>query len=381
MHVRYPSDIASYQPRENMCTTPRYEDEQGTNFNPYSSLANFEQHDTIGTGKFGCVHLVRNIVNNDFCVMKVLNKRDTIKMKQVEHTRNEKEVLALVRNQNFFTQLYATYSDENNLYMCLEFCPGGELFKLLREVGRFNQKTTAFYGAEIVLAFEFLHAKNIAYRDLKPENVLIGSDGHLKLCDFGFAKKIDDRSWTLCGTPEYLPPEIILGKGHDKSVDWWSFGVFLFELLAGYAPFHGPRPIDIYEKILAGVDSVIFPNFFSAESRDIIRRFLTSKSRRLGNVRGGIKEIKRHNFFMTINWDRVARQEVAPPAVPNLQGAGDRANFDIVTDAHPKFNIFGEDETDANMDMHVEDKRGPSRVPSSPPDLSVFNDWATTIFV
>lgn len=107
--------------------------------------------------------------------------------------------------------------------------------------------------------------------------MLIAADGHLKLCDFGFAKHINDRSWTLCGTPEYLPPEIILGKGHDKSVDWWSYGVFIFELLAGYAPFYGPRPIDIYDKILAGIDAVNFPSFFSYEARDIITRFLTSR--------------------------------------------------------------------------------------------------------
>lgn len=256
--------------------------------------------------------------------------------------------------------------------------------------------------------------------------VLIGADGHLRLCDFGFAKYIEDRSWTLCGTPEYLPPEIILGKGHDKSVDWWSFGVFLFEMLAGYAPFYGPRPIDIYDKILEGVGSVVFPNFFTPEAKNIIRRFLVSRSRRLGNTRGGIAEIKTHPFFVStcsnashsfqasVNWIRVKNREIAPPAVPNLRGEGDRTNFDIL-EADQKFNLFqdfhrasgevsegqqpaeaGEGEEWTNMSLEETDaerkkfgektttwdtRKGHSSGPTLHYDCSVFDDWPTTVYV
>lgn len=131
------------------------------------------------------------------------------------------------------TTRFCTFQDDTNLYMLLEYVVGGELFTHLRRAGRFTNDMTRFYASEIVLAIEYLHSKDIIYRDLKPENLLIDHQGHIKITDFGFAKKVVDRTWTLCGTPEYLAPEIIQSKGHGKAVDWWALGILIFEMLAG----------------------------------------------------------------------------------------------------------------------------------------------------
>jgi serine/threonine protein kinase len=143
-------------------------------------------------------------------------------------------------------------NDQKYLYFVLEFVAGGELFTVLRTQGNFSEDQTKFYGAHIITIFEYLHSKNIIYRDLKPENVLINTNGYLKLADFGFAKIIDGKTYTLCGTPEYLAPEIILNKGHGKPVDWWTLGILIYEMLVGIDPFNDDDPMMIYQKIIKG---------------------------------------------------------------------------------------------------------------------------------
>lgn len=164
--------------------------------------------------------------------LKILSKKRIAETKQVAHIKNEKNILASVEHP-FIVNLIESFQDESNLYLAFEFIQGGEIFRLLRKENIFPNDVTLFYIAEITLALQYLHQRQIAYRDLKPENLLVGSDGHIKITDFGFAKKIEDRSYSLCGTPEYLAPEIILGQGHNHGVDWWSLGVLLYELLAG----------------------------------------------------------------------------------------------------------------------------------------------------
>ena len=179
----------------------------------------------------------------------------------------------------------------------MEYALGGELFTHLRSAGRFSGATTRFFAAEIVLTLEYHHKKNIIYRDLKPENILLDRKGHIKITDFGFAKEIVDkfvflavtaaslefliflffyetyRTFTLCGTPEYLAPEVIKGKGYSFEVDWWALGVLIFEMLAGYPPFYDENPFGIYEKILLG--RLVFPTHFDSASRDLIKRLLS----------------------------------------------------------------------------------------------------------
>lgn len=187
---------------------------------------------TIGTGTFARVALCRHNTNRRYYALKILSMADVIKLKQVEHVKNEKNILSEVKHP-FLVSLVWSHKDNSCLYMLFIFIPGGELFSYLRSSGKFPYSTSFFYAAEIVSALEYLHSLSIIYRDMKPENLLLDRDGHLKITDFGFAKKVQDRTWTLCGTPEYLAPEIIQSKGHNKAVDWWALGILIYEMLAG----------------------------------------------------------------------------------------------------------------------------------------------------
>jgi len=188
-----------------------------------------------GTGTFGRVLLVRlrQRERQTHFAMKVLRKTDVVRLRQVEHVNAERFILARIRHP-FIVDLYATFQDHLNIYMLLSYVPGGELFSHIRRAQRFSADVTRFYLAIIVLALRYLHSFNIIYRDLKPENLLLDSRGYLKIADFGFAKVVDDRTWTLCGTPEYLAPEIIQSDGHGKAVDWWACGILCYEMLVGY---------------------------------------------------------------------------------------------------------------------------------------------------
>jgi len=213
--------------------------------------------------------------------------------------------------------------------MLLEYVAGGELFTYLRSAHKFENDKALFYAVEIVSALAHCHELDIIYRDMKPENVLIDVNGHVKLTDFGFAKKVKDRTWTLCGTPEYLAPEIIQSKGHGKAVDWWSLGILIYEMLAGFPPFFDENPFDIYRKILEC--KVEFPRHFSSHAKDLIRLLLTlDRTKRLGCLRRGTQDILDHKWFSTrgFTWDDVYKRKLRPPIVPNVTHAGDSGNFE-----------------------------------------------------
>lgn len=186
--------------------------------------------------------------------------------------------------------------------MLLEYVCGGEIFRLLRSECRFINDVALFYIVEIVQALEHIHKFSIAYRDLKPENLLIDIEGHIKMTDFGFAKLVKDKTYTLCGTPEYLAPEIIQSNGHDKNVDWWALGILLFEFLAGYPPFYDENPWEIYKKILAGVFE--FPPNFESKARDLINKLLkTDPEDRLGHGKDGSENVRKHKWFKGVDWE------------------------------------------------------------------------------
>jgi len=250
--------------------------------------------------------------------IKVLSKAAIIRRKQVGHVADEYKTLRALKDHPYAIQLYSTFTDDLNLYFCLEYGEGGELFTVLRGVGKFSEDLTRFYTSEILCCLDFLHSKSIVYRDLKPENVLFSREGHIKLCDFGFSKVVTDRAWTLCGTPEYMAPEIILGKGHSKGVDFWSLGIFIFELLSGVPPFFGNDTVEIYESIVTGVYS--FPSHFSIAAQDLIGELLHQKaSKRLGNHIGGISAIHNHPFYHGVDWKAVYAKEVKAPPIPNCE--------------------------------------------------------------
>ncbi|CAG8656196.1 12636_t:CDS:2, partial [Dentiscutata heterogama] len=235
-------------------------------------LSDFTICRTLGTGSFGRVHLVQSKHNNKYYAMKVLKKSEVVRLKQVEHTNNEKHILEQVQHP-FLVNLWGTFQDSCNLYMVMDYVVGGELFSILRKTQRFPDHVAKFYAAEVILAFEYLHSKDIIYRDLKPENLLLDRNGHIKITDFGFAKYVPDITWTLCGTPDYLAPEIIQSKGYGKAVDWYSLGVLIFEMLAGYPPFYDEDHMRLYEKILAG--RIKYPSFFDSDAKDLLKRLLT----------------------------------------------------------------------------------------------------------
>ncbi|EPZ32887.1 putative camp-dependent protein kinase catalytic subunit [Rozella allomycis CSF55] len=258
--------------------------------------------------------------------MKVLKKSEIVRLKQVEHVNNERNILSLV-NHPFVVNLFCTFQNTRNLYMLMEYVLGGELFSHLRRAGRFSNDVTKFYISEILLAIEFLHSKNVVYRDLKPENLLLDSRGHVKITDFGFAKIVEDRTWTLCGTPEYLAPEIIQSKGHGKAVDWWALGILAFEMLSGYPPFFDDNPFGIYEKILAG--KITFPTHIDAEAKDLIKRLLVGdRTKRLGNLKGGSEDVKKHKWFRGVDWQMLFDKQIPAPIIPMARHPGDTCNFD-----------------------------------------------------
>ncbi|KAH0504125.1 cAMP-dependent protein kinase catalytic subunit PRKX isoform X1 [Microtus ochrogaster] len=290
------------------------------------ALQNWDTVATVGTGTFGRVNLVKEKTGRRYYALKIMSIPDVIRLKQEQHVQNEKAVLKEI-NHPFLVKLFWTGHDNRFLYMLMEFVPGGELFTYLRNRGHFSSIAAIFYSTEIVCAIEYLHSKEIVYRDLKPENILLDREGHIKLTDFGFSKKLVDRTWTLCGTPEYLAPEVIQSKGHGRAVDWWALGILIFEMLSGFPPFFDDNPFGIYQKILAC--KIDFPRHLDFTSKDLIKKLLVvDRTRRLGSMKNGVEDIKRHRWFRGVEWESVPQRKLKPPIVPKLSGDGDTSNFE-----------------------------------------------------
>ncbi|KAF3216749.1 serine/threonine protein kinase, AGC [Orbilia oligospora] len=305
----------------------------------------FELLRTLGTGTFARVWLVRpkreyRTSGTEFYALKVLKKKDVVKLKQVEHVLNERMLLSVSRPQPFIVDLFASWSDRENLYMLLEYSPGGEVFTYLRKMRRFNQVQTQFYIASVTLILEFLHDRGIVYRDLKPENILLDARGHVKLVDFGFAKRIGSQeTYTLCGTPEYLSPEVIQSRGHTTAVDWWALGILTYEFLCGFPPFYDNSPFAIYEKIVQG--RISFPASLDETTRDFVSRLCEADlSSRLGNLVNGARDVKNHPFFFGIDWKALGEQKMNGPLVPELSFPGDTRYFDEYPHPSPDFEPY-----------------------------------------
>lgn len=305
-------------------------------------LQDFSIVRTLGTGSFGRVHLVRSVHNNRFYAMKVLRKEQVVRMKQIAHTNDERRILKKV-SFPFFIKMWGTFQDSKNLFMVMEYIEGGELFSLLRKSRRFPSPVAKFYASEVVLALEYLHAHDILYRDLKPENILLDKNGHIKIADFGFSKVVPDVTWTLCGTPDYIAPEVVASKPYNKSVDWWSLGVLIFEMLTGYTPFYSQSHMETYEKILRC--EVQYPNYLSPTVVDLLQRLITKDlSQRLGNLNRGSADVKEHPWFAEVVWEKLLNRSIETPYEPPIRaGMGDASQFEVYKEEPVDYGCTGED--------------------------------------
>ena len=291
-------------------------------------IKDYEQLKTVGLGSYGRVRLCKHKKTGDIFVMKILKKNDIIKQKQVDHVYSEFNILINLKHPFIVQLLGYNFDDPKYVYFILEYIQGGELFTLLRTKRTFPIPQARFYIAHIITIFEYLHSKNIVYRDLKPENILINKNGYLKLTDFGFAKQLEnEKTYTLCGTPEYLAPEIILNKGHGKAVDWWTLGILLYEMLVGIDPFSDDEPMKTYQKILKG--KINFPKTINKDAKSLIKHLLTQDtSKRYGCLKSGVKDILNHRFFEGFDWKNFVYLSMPAPYLPNIKSDDDTSNFE-----------------------------------------------------
>lgn len=290
-------------------------------------LDDFTLVKVLGKGSYGKVMLVKHKTSDEVFAMKMLRKDDIIKRNQAEHTKSERKVLEVVAHP-FVVALHYAFQTPKKLYFVLEYCPGGELFFHLSRAGRFPESRARFYTAELLLALGYLHQLNIIYRDLKPENVLLDAEGHVKLTDFGLSKEgVEDNvsAKTMCGTPEYLAPEILDRKGHGKAVDWYSLGALLFEQLTGLPPFYTKDRAKLFDRIRN--EELKYPSFVSAIAKDCCKRMmLRNPDERLGGGPADGEEIKMHEFFSTCDWVAHYERRIQPPFKPSLS-KGDEVKY------------------------------------------------------
>ena len=296
-------------------------------FPPSISMNDFQPLKLVGKGSFGKVILVKYFENNKIYAMKILKKEEIIKRKQINHTKTERLILEKL-NHPFIAKLKFAFQDEQKLYLVTEFMQGGELYFHLKRNSYFKEKAVKFYTSQILLAIEYLHNNGYIYRDLKPENILIDKDGNVKLTDFGLSKMVlNDKSTTdtICGTPEYLAPEIFRQQSYTKCVDWFSFGILLYEMICGNFPFKlKNRKIEenTYDT------KIEYPEKMSMEARDTIGKLLQiDPEKRLGY--NSSEEIKKSAFFKDMDFDKVYNKEYKPPFKPKLNGDLDLKYFDI----------------------------------------------------
>ncbi|MCO5597937.1 hypothetical protein L7F22_052023 [Adiantum nelumboides] len=301
--------------------------------NPPSSkrkigLNDFNFLAVLGKGNFGKVMLAEEKKSGYLYAIKVLKKEFIIENDEVESTKSEKRVfLAAARERHpFLLGLHSCFQTETRVYFVMEYVSGGDLMLHIQRE-QFTPRRAKFYAAEVLLALEYFHKQGIIYRDLKLDNILLTLDGHVKVADYGLCKEdmwFGNTTSTFCGTPEFMAPEILLEQRYGRAVDWWAFGILIYEMLLGQAPFRGDDEDEIFDAILE--DEPLYPIHMPPDSVSILHKLLTrDPARRLGSGQTDAEEIKAHPFFRDVNWDDMFHKRVPPPFLPTLKNQATRA--------------------------------------------------------
>jgi p70 ribosomal S6 kinase len=308
-----------------------------------ATVSDFKLLKTLGKGGYGKVMLARKMSGPDegkLFAMKSLKKATIVtNKKDTQHTNAERNILERVQHP-FIVELRYAFQTDNKLYLILEYCQGGELFMLMERQGNFLEPMAKFYLAQITLAVGHLHTLGIVYRDLKPENILLDGTGNIKITDFGLCKESifdDNKTNTFCGTIEYMAPEVIIRHGHNRSADWWSLGVVMYDMLNGGPPFTGRDRNEAKKAVCRG--KLKLKSHFTHNSRELMKGLLNRQpTNRLGSGPEDALLIQRHPWFSEIDWDKLMKKELTPPYVPQLSSAEDTSLFDDIFVKEPAYD-------------------------------------------
>lgn len=285
----------------------------------------------LGKGNFGKVMLAETKNTKQLYAIKVLKKEFIIENDEVESTRSEKRVFLIANKERhpFLLNLHACFQTETRVYFVMEYIMGGDLMLHIQR-GQFGTKRAQFYAAEVCLALKYFHENGVIYRDLKLDNIMLTLEGHIKVGDYGLCKEdmwYGSTTSTFCGTPEFMAPEILLDKKYGRAVDWWAFGVLIYQMLLQQSPFRGEDEDEIYDAILA--DEPLYPIHMPRDSVSILQKLLTREPEmRLGSGVTDAQEIMSHAFFRNVNWEDIYYKRIAPPFLPTVKGRADTSNFD-----------------------------------------------------
>ena len=319
------------------------------------TIRDYESLKIIGRGAFGEVHVCKEKKTGKIVAVKKMKKEVLAQKNQIIHIRNEQLIMSKLKSP-WIVNLKASFQEDDYLYLIMEFLPGGDYMNLLIKKDKLTEEEAKFYIAEIILAIESIHKMDCIHRDIKPDNILIDKDGHIKLSDFGLAKvsdslfnpnsnkkrdssKLTHKKTVSCvGTAYYVAPEVFLKKGYGKEIDWWSVGVIFFESLVGYAPFCSEEVQEVLYKIMHYEKYLQIPPEIkiSDEAIDLIKKLVSDANKRLG--KNGADEIKAHPFFKGIDWENI-RNTLKPPFVPEIENDYDTKYFENFEQEEPFYPI------------------------------------------